>query len=143
MLEARIGLLIDELDSLKRKEPTACNTEVVSRKVVDENSDGNDLVDGIRRRTIVSCVSFQHDVNHLLVAICRSLKKLFGCDARALQQGVCDAIRGTAEEVLKLFVGAPKVVNSISTYIVGHAKHDELARPRAFFSASCNLCVTT
>lgn len=48
MLESCIGLLKDELDSLKRKESNRCNMKIVSCKVADVKGEVNNLVDGLR-----------------------------------------------------------------------------------------------
>lgn len=48
LFELHISLLNDVPESLKRKESTKCDTEVVSRKAADAKRNKNNLVDGLR-----------------------------------------------------------------------------------------------
>lgn len=69
MLVACIGLMKDELDSLKRKESTACNMEVVSLKAADTKGKMNSLADHLRRDTFDSYASIRRTVGKSLVAV--------------------------------------------------------------------------
>lgn len=42
------GLLKDELNSVKQKEPTECDMEVVYCKIADTDDEATNLVDGLR-----------------------------------------------------------------------------------------------
>lgn len=111
LLEPRNGLLLDELDFLKRKESAWCNKELVSRKLADVKGEVNNLVDGLCRGTFDSYANIRHNVDQMLLAAGRRLKKLIDCEAQELQQRVHAALCNAAGDVQESFVGAPEVVN--------------------------------
>lgn len=56
------------------------------------------------------------------------LKEVFDRDAKALQQGVDNALRDAASDVQKLFVAATNFANRSLSLIEVHSKREELAR---------------
>lgn len=53
---------------------------------------------------------------------------MFNREAKALQQGMHDALRDAAGGFQQSFVDAPVVVDRTLILIVGHSKQDKLAR---------------
>lgn len=64
----------------------------VSCKVADAKGSMNNLVDGLRQDTLYFYASIRHNVDQLLVAISKRLKKVFDRRAKALRQDVHDAL---------------------------------------------------
>lgn len=98
MLEAHIGLLRDELDSLKWMESTSCDMEVVRRKVADDKGDMNGLVSSLCRGTFDLYANIQHGVDQSLSAESKRVREMFNCKAMSLEQdghdAFCSAARG-------------------------------------------------
>lgn len=63
---------------------------------------------------------------------------MFGCEARALHQGVHDGLRDAARGVQKLFFDAHEVVERSLSLIVGDSMRDETARPGSLSAHSVN-----
>lgn len=99
--------------------------KVVRRKVADAKSGMNDLADGSRRYTLGLYASILHNVDQSLFAVSINLKKMFDCEAKALQQGVHDALCDAVGGVQKSFADAPEVVDRTLSLIFGHLKRVE------------------
>lgn len=69
MLEARIDLLMNGLDLLKRKETTGFYMEVVRRKVANAKGDMKKLNGGLRRNTFRSYASIRQNDDQLLLVM--------------------------------------------------------------------------
>lgn len=82
MLEARIEVLTNELDWLKREEITGCDMEIVCRKVVDVNGKINDLGYGLHYGTFGLYASMQHSVGQSLLAVSGRLSKVIDHEAK-------------------------------------------------------------
>lgn len=86
-------LLGAELDSLKRRESTNYDLEVMTRKVADAQGDITDIVTGLLRDIVSSYDSIVTEVDGVFVAISRRLKEAFNRGARCLKQSVRDGVR--------------------------------------------------
>lgn len=64
-----IGLLKDELESLKQKELTECNTEVVRCKVAKAKDKVTNVVDGLPRDTFDSYDNIRHNIDQTLLVV--------------------------------------------------------------------------
>lgn len=109
------------------------------RKVVDVKGDKNELADGLRLNTSDWYASIQHNVDRTMLAVSNRLKKMHDREAKALQQGVQDALCDAAGGTQKLFVEASEVVDRSLSLIVEHSPRDESAGPvsSSKHSASC------
>lgn len=99
--------------------------EVVGCKVGNAKGEVNILFDGLRRNTLDSYVSIQHDVDQTFFAVGSHLKDLTGREAQEPQQKVHGALRDAEGCVQELFVEALEVVDRSSNLFVGHAGNDE------------------
>lgn len=66
MIELRISLLKEELDSLKRKDTTGCNMDIVERKATLVKGGENKLVDRLRRDSFDLYASVRQNVDQPL-----------------------------------------------------------------------------
>lgn len=66
MIETRISVLKDELESLKRKESISCSVKIVDCKVADADGDMHDLVGCLRRYTFDTYACIRHGDDRLL-----------------------------------------------------------------------------
>lgn len=138
MPEARIGLLEDEFDSIKRKDSTGGNTEAVSHMVADVKDDMKGFVDRLLWQTFHLYASIRGNVDQPLVEVSKLLKKMFNHLNMALHYGVHDAIRGASEDVQKSIIDTPTVVDRSLSLIVGHSKCDETVWPGLSFAYFAN-----
>lgn len=81
--EPRSGLLRAGLDLLKPGELTGNDMKVLSRNVADAKSEVGGIADGLRRDTLNSYVSMQHNVDRSLVEVRKRPIKLFDCKTMA------------------------------------------------------------
>lgn len=103
MVESRINLLKDELNSLKWKESTGCDTDIVCRNVVEAKSKVNNLINELRQTTFDLYGSIRHNFDQTLLAVGSPLRDLVR-EAQELQQSVHAALRDAARGVQESFV---------------------------------------
>lgn len=87
------------------------------------------MVEKLRRDTFKSYASIRHSVNQALLAAGSCQKDLIDCEAQELQWSVCSSIRGAEGVLPETFVGAFEVVDKSLNLIMGHAGHEDFAKP--------------
>lgn len=105
-VEARVRMSSDKLVSLNRRESTNCDLKVIIRKVADAQGGVTNLVMRLQCSTVSSYASIHSSSVGALVEVSKCLKKMFSCEARNLQQGVCEAVNAVAESTRGQFAGA-------------------------------------
>lgn len=88
MLECYIGLLKDELESLKRKDLIGCDMEVVSHKVADSKGKVSNFIDRLHRDSFNSYSNIRQNVDQTLLAVGIRLAKLIDREAKHLQESL-------------------------------------------------------
>lgn len=111
VLEARLHMLCNELDSLKRYESASCDLEVIAHKAVNAQCNTTNLVIELRRNTVRPDDVFCRCADAALVEVIRCVMEAFNWEARSVQQGVRDAVYAAAEETYDSFVGAPGAID--------------------------------
>lgn len=81
MLVSRIGLLMDELNLLKRKETSGCGMDIVVCKFVDAKGEVNKFFDGLCHNTFASYANIRQNIDQTLLAVRSRLKDLIDRDA--------------------------------------------------------------
>lgn len=112
------------------------------RKAVNDRGDLTEVVGSFSPDTYDSYASIWHHVDQSLVAVGGRLKKIFGREAKALQQRVHNALYKSAGGVKKLFVHTPEVVDRSLSLNITHSKVDESARPGSSYVHSANPATT-
>lgn len=112
--------------------------KIVGRKVADTRGKINKFFQELRGNTFDSCASNRHNAAQTLVALGSSLRVLIDHGAKGLQQSTHAALLNAAGDVRETFGDAPGVVDKKLSVKVGHAKHNESARPRSFTAHMAN-----
>lgn len=97
--EARVRMLCDELDSIKRRDSKNCNPEVFTREVADDKANIFGLATRLYRSAVRSYNSIYRKVGGDIFDVRERLKEAFDCKALSLQQSVSDAVCAAAESV--------------------------------------------
>lgn len=123
---------------LKRKDSTGSDVEFVRRNVAHGMDDVKELICSLRQDGFGSYGSIQHNVDRSSLAGNNHQKKMIYREAKALRQGLHDALSDAADGVQMSFADTPETVKRRVSLVAGHSKRNALANQGLSSADSAN-----